>query len=498
MMTAFMPAHASNARATIEVMPHRNSRDDDPGLPVKLHPCSNGEFLPPPTSPVAREAAKRTRLAAEANARAIGMSRRQFLLSSMGTATMLSVLAACTNDATQGSPGGTFVTPTDAQRDPDVAADALGGDEFVFDVQGHFLEFSHDYTGPFPGFPQASCDEGDARVCFSVDVFLDLIFNKSDTNMVVLSALPFAGNPLSPDVMAETIALADRVCGDERVLMQGEAHPSDGPLDVALAQMESLSGRYGIGAWKVYTHAGGPGWYLDDHDPGAAQVGNAFLSEVTELGPPVVAVHKGLSSGSPFASPVDVGPAAANHPGLSFVVYHSGYETQHDEGPYDEGTDTGVNRLISSARQAGIGPGGNVYAELGSTWKLLMGDPTQAAHVLGKLLVAFGEDNVMWGTDSIWYGSPQDQIQAFRSFEITDEFQERYGYPPLTPEVKAKILGLNSARLYAVDPITTSCAFDRADVEQARQASTDANRTLGPTSAAGAAALMAAHGIARA
>ena len=91
--------------------------------------------------------------------------------------------------------------------------------------------------------------------------------------MVVLSALPFAGNPLSPDVMARTIDLADRVCGDHRVLMQGEAHPSDGPLDGVLATMADLTPRYRIGAWKVYCHAGGPGWYLDDHDPDAAQVG---------------------------------------------------------------------------------------------------------------------------------------------------------------------------------------------------------------------------------
>ena len=74
-----------------------------------------------------------------------------------------------------------------------------------------------------------------------------------------------------------------------------------------------------------------------------------------------------------------------------------------------------------------------MYAELGSTWRIVMGSPDEAAHVLGKLLVAVGEDNVLWGTDSIWYGSPQDQIQAFRAFEISAEFQERFGYPALTP-----------------------------------------------------------------
>ena len=58
---------------------------------------------------------------------------------------------------------------------------------------------------------------------------------------------------------------------------------------------------------------------------------------------------------------------------------------------------------------------------------------------------------MLWGTDSLWYGSPQDQIQAFRAFEISPELQERYGYPALTPEVKRKILGGNALALYGVD-----------------------------------------------
>jgi hypothetical protein len=285
------------------------------------------------------------------------------------------------------------------------------------------------------------------------------------------------------------------VCGDGRVVMQGEAHPSDGPLDVALQNMSALKGRYDIGAWKVYCHAGGPGWYLDDHDPRGAPVGNAFLEQVTQLGPPIVAVHKGFTSGSPFARPVDVGPAAATHPNLSFVVYHSGYDGDR-EGPYVDGDESGVNGLITSVTSSGIGPGGNVYAELGSTWKSVMGSPTEAAHVIGKLLNAFGEDRVVWGTDSIWYGAPQDQIQAFRTFQITDEFQERFGYPELTPRIKAKILGQTSAKLYGVDPVTSACDIAPEEIEQMRLASTDANRTYGPTTAAEAAPLIAGHRIA--
>jgi len=57
----------------------------------------------------------------------------------------------------------------------------------------------------------------------------------------------------------------------------------------------------------------------------------------------------------------------------------------------------------------------------------------------------------LWGTDCIWFGSPQDQIQAFRAFEISTEYQERFGYPALTGAVKRRILGLNAAEVYDLD-----------------------------------------------
>ena len=117
---------------------------------------------------------------------------------------------------------------------------------------------------------------------------------------------------------------------------------------------------------------------------------------------------------------------------------------------------------MRSAAEAGIGAGGNVYAELGSTWRTVMGDPDEAAHVLGKLLVAFGPERILWGTDSIWYGSPQDQIAAFRTFEITPAFQEQFGYPALTPAVKERILGANAIELFGIAPPATLVPAGRA------------------------------------
>ena len=92
-------------------------------------------------------------------------------------------------------------------------------------------------------------------------------------------------------------------------------------------------------------------------------------------------------------------------------------------------------------------------AELGTTWREAMREPDQAAHLMGKLLKYLGEDNVLWGTDCLFYGSPQDQIQAFRSFQISEEFQEKFGYPKITDAMKAKIFGLSSAKIYGIEPI---------------------------------------------
>ena len=80
-----------------------------------------------------------------------------------------------------------------------------------------------------------------------------------------------------------------------------------------------------------------------------------------------------------------------------------------------------------------------------------MRDPDSAAHIIGKLVKQIGEKNVLYGSDCIWYGSPQDQIQAFRTFQISDEFQERYDYPKMTSELRARIFGLNATRPYGVN-----------------------------------------------
>jgi predicted TIM-barrel fold metal-dependent hydrolase len=253
------------------------------------------------------------------------------------------------------------------------------------------------------------------------------------------------------------------------VLTHTIVHPNLGPAE--LDAMADWQARLRPAGWKCYTLYGPAtkasptgGWFLDDDE-----IGLPFLQRVDALGPRVVAAHKGLGGPVPdrsvaAASPRDIGPAAAAFPDIRFVVYHSGYERDPGgaEGPYDRAHATrGVDRLVKSVQDAGIGRNGNVYAELGSTWFLMLRRPEEAAHVLGKLLVALGPDRIVWGTDSTWYGSPQPLIDAFRAFEVPERMQDAYGYPPLDRATKERILGTNAQSLYDIS-VETGRAIDDA------------------------------------
>jgi hypothetical protein len=105
----------------------------------------------------------------------------------------------------------------------------------------------------------------------------------------------------------------------------------------------------------------------------------------------------------------------------------------------------------------------NVYGELGTTFATsAVSNPRFAAAVVGALVNGLGADHVVWGTDSVWYGSPQWQIEAMRRLEIPADMMKKQGWKTALggddSKVKRMIFGENSARLYGVRP--------RADYEQ--------------------------------
>ena len=466
-------------------------REEDPGLPIIFGQLSNGEYEPEPMTPERLEMERVARAGIDAAVTRTGMDRRRFLRSASALAICLIAIDSTAARALGRTPGQFYPFDPESRLDTDTARSLIDAPRFVFDVQGHLLEYDLDPSTRgdwFWGkqFPQARCeDEDDPRACFATNHFLEEIFIRSDTTMTALSGLPInpVGSPLSNEVMEETRQLVLALSGDERVVVNALALPQTASIGSVREEMQKTVEENKVSGWKTFTHfPAGIHWWLDDRDPNLEPVADPFLQNLVDLGTPILFVHKGLSGEGRYGSPVDVGPAAARHPDVSFVVYHSGFEVTRREGPYTAGTaNVGVNRLISSVTKAGIGPGENVYAELGSTWWHLLRRPFEAAHVVGKLLLAFGEDNILWGTDSIFYGSPQGQIEAFRAFQIPRDLREQHGYPELTEKAKAKILGWNAARLYGIEPITEPVGFTRADLEVARAEHPVPTRGWGPT-----------------
>lgn len=355
--------------------------------------------------------------------------------------------------------------PPEAEHDPAAADAALGGTDVVVDVQTHLVRPSRAATtgaaALFGFLRMVDPDRWGVEVdpsLLSAAEWATCVFGGSETAVALLTSPPgrSVDNVLSNDDIAAARAIVDRYAGAPRVLTHTIVHPNLGPCE--LDAMVDWHDRLDPAGWKVYTlwappeSGTGHGWYLDDDETGFP-----FLERVRELGPHIVCAHKGIagpvaSLAPASASPRDVGPAAVAFPDIAFVVYHSGYEPDpSEEGAHVDGPDRGVSRLVTSLADAGVEPGTNVYAELGSTWFLMLRRPHEAAHVLGKLLVALGEDRVLWGTDSVWYGAPQRLIDAFRAFRIPEWMQERYGYPALSDAAKAKILGGNASRLYGLD-----------------------------------------------
>ena len=430
-------------------------------LPIKLDATSNGEFAPVPVDAGVRAAKRLAAQRISDNARRAGVPRRHFLTGLCGAATTL--LARDAAFAARGETGGRFVLPGEAAFEPAAAGEALAGREFIFDIQTHLVNplgawrrrrNARVWEEALASFPQGACGEADRVACFSAERFIKEVFVDSDTHMAVLSFVPALpeDNPLSLEEAQRTRELVRALKGSDRLLLHGMVIPN-APESKPLDSMARAAKEWKIAAWKVYTQWGprGEGWYLDD-----PKIGIPFIEQARRLGIRTICIHKGLPfSGMPehYASCVDVGRIAKRYPDVNFIIYHSGFETGRREGAFDPAdAERGIDSLVKSLVDNGIAPNSNVYAELGSTWRFLMRDPTAAAHALGKLVKHVGEERVLWGTDSIWYGSPQDQLQAFRSFAIDERLGERHGYAPLTPALKAKILGLSAAKVYGIDP----------------------------------------------
>lgn len=443
-------------------------RDELPPIPTRI--ASNEEFIPPPQSPEQRQVELRLWAIAERAASNLGMSRRDFLRTSGGMAAALIAMNEVFGPCYE------------------VSADELGSDEkirekwpknqFIFDVQTHHVDVSREwYDDSREGKwmidfvrsirPAATLEmsvEKLNRLHYVKEVFFD-----SDTVMAVISGVPsrdWNKNPLPPDQMAATRDYVNELAGSERVLAHGLLRPNLGAPE--LDEMERQVKELKISAWKMYTGAeiGEKAWWMDDE-----AVAYPFWEKTKKLGIKNLCVHKGLPLGvfnEEHCKPKDLLKAAKDWPDLNFIIYHSAFRgtgALKADDPQEIAWISDVFRMLRDNPAVK-----NIYFELGSTFNQLSSfNPVACMHMLGQMIQVAGADHVLWGTDAIWGGSPQSQIERFRRLKIRDDLVEKHGYSQLTPEIKDQILGLNAAKLFGIDPKAKRQAIEHDKFSQLRR-----------------------------
>jgi len=426
--------------------------------PLPTRVVSNEEYLPLPETPEQARVAAIVAERAASHARRLGMSRRGFLASTSGMAAGFLALNTVFGRCFE-------VDPVEA-LEPAAADARRPAGQFIFDVQTHHVATPRQFPWLL-GLRRAGRrwnrelekDRGTMEDLY-LGNYIKEVFLDSDTTVAVISGIPSAtdaANILPPDKMAETRDVINRLTASERLVAHGLVAPNKGSQD--FDEMRRQAADLKISAWKCYTGLplGNPPrpYRIDDE-----KVAYPMLEASRRLGVKNICLHKGLpllNGVEEYWHPRDIERAAKDFPDLNFIVYHSAFhsllpllDAARDEFRTSSRVDWVSDLCDIRQRNPQLT---NVYAELGATFgQMVITSPMLCGHVLGMLIQAFGADHVLWGTDSIWWGSPQWQIEALRRFVIPETLMKRFGYRPITPDVKAQILGANAARVYGIDP----------------------------------------------
>jgi uncharacterized protein len=451
----------------------QRDRTNDP-LPLTAGPVSNGEFVPAPAGAWDRATNRFIRTSVDDAARRLGMDRRRFLQGAGAVAASLTAfeLAGCASPPSShgaAGRGGHFAVPK--PHEAAACEHALSGSEFIFDVHTHhvipsgpWVQNAPETTSLVLSMLPAGCTDSPQLDCVDRASYLHDLFLASDTTVAVLTDVPNSGPSNAPIPFSEALSTQQITAGlthggASRVLVENIIAPNVGAVSATLDEMSQAVEAGPPAAFKVYTawSPSGQGYSLEDPAIGLPTVQHAH-----DLGVKVFVAHKGLplvNFDPAFNHPDDIVAVSRQFPDMDFLVYHAAWDPSHIEGPYDPAATIGIDTLLSALDRHGVPPNDNVWVDVATLWRQLLTQPDQAAHAMGKLLGRVGTQRVLWGTDAIWYGSPEPQIMAMRAFEISTEFQDLYKYPALTDDVKAGLFGLNAATLFGIDAEATRCGL---------------------------------------
>ena len=441
--------------------------------PIPVQPVSSDEFAAGPQTPRQREFEARVKEMGASLSKRLGISRRRFF---QGAAGMAAAFVAM-NDTY----GPVYLVSRAEAAEPERAqarADALSG-QFIMDMHTHFLRPGTRIQG-FVNQRRAVGQRGwNPQLAGKEQTIDDLMFDNylkeiyldSDTKVALISGAPSEVPEdwfLTNEMKARARAAVNGLAKSKRMLSHAIFTPGyDGwmqQVDMAIEKLkpDSMKG-YTIGD-NTHKNLSKHPWRMDDE-----KLVYPAYEKFLKAGIRNVCVHKGLFPPSvekqfphllAYSDVRDVGRAAKDWPQLNFIIYHGGYRWTGQggvEGAWKQFEATGridwVTDLADIPAKHGVT---NVYADVGQLFaQSTIADPRVSAVMMGQLIRGLGADHVCWGSDAIWTGSPQWQIEALRRLEIPEELQRKYGLQPLGPAdgpVKTAIFGGNNARLYNFRP----------------------------------------------
>jgi len=449
--------------------------------PVPTQLVSSDEYLPIAQTERQKQVEARLNALGDDYGRRNGLSRRHFFQTAAG----MTAAFVAMNEVY----GPLFGASPAEARSVELAQARADGlkDQFIMDVHTHFLRDDTRLEGfarmreavgkagwnkELAGKPQ-TVDDLKYPTWFK-EIYLD-----SDTKVALISGSPseiprdwFLTNDMKRDARTKVNEWAK----SRRLLSHGVFAPGYPgwmeEVDRTLAEDKPDS-------WKGYTVGDNTHkelskhpWRMDDE-----KLVYPFYEKIVKAGYDIVCVHKGLYAPSvekqfpeltPYAAVDDVGKAAKDWPQIRFVIYHSAYRWVggRPEDAYAEFEKTGriswTSDLADIPAKYGVS---NVYGDLGQLFAMTaVVEPRLCAALMGILIKGLGVDHVVWGTDALWTGSPQWQIEGLRRLEIPEEMRKTYGFAPLGPAdgpVKQAIFGGNSARMYRYDVKKAAWRDDR-------------------------------------
>jgi predicted TIM-barrel fold metal-dependent hydrolase len=282
----------------------------------------------------------------------------------------------------------------------------------------------------------------------SADVLESLLFLESDVDAAVYHTVPAWG--FLKDMSPMRIGLELKRRHPDRVYLYGGISPLQGAK--ALDDLDRQVEEWGIIGLKLYPVDVIDGEVrvlrFDDHE-----LLYPVLERCRKRGVNVIAVHKAMPLGAVAMDPFknsDIDYAAIDFPDLAFEIVHSGFAF-----------------LDEAAAQVARFP--NVYVGLESTATLAVRHPRKLARILGEFMMVGGARKLFWSSGAS-SPHPRPVLEAFAHLEMPNDMIEGDGYPPLTAEIKADILGANYARLHGldIDGLRARIASDELSLRRAR------------------------------